>query len=57
MKSQIKVFLVSHVDGHFNVYDYFVPTKVFRFKKDAEDFIKKQKDPSTWQIDTVPFQF
>lgn len=57
MGRQAIVYLVSHVDGHFNVYDYFIPTKVFRFKKDAEKFIKQQKDPSTWQINTVPLEF
>ena len=53
MKIKQTIFLVSKVDGHFNVYDYFIPTRAFRFKKDAINYIKSQHDPSLWQLDTI----
>ena len=53
MKIKQTIFLVSKVDGHFNVYDYFIPTRAFRFKKDAINYIKSQYDPSLWQLDTI----
>ena len=53
MKIKQTIFLVSKVDGHFNVYDMFIPTRAFRFKKDAEKYIKSQREPSMWQLDTI----
>ncbi len=53
MKLRQTIFLVSHVDGHFNVYDCFIPTRAFRFREDALKFINSQRDPSMWQIDTI----
>jgi len=47
------IFLVSKADGSFDSYDYFIPTRAFVYKKDAEKFISEQFDPCLWQIDTV----
>ena len=56
-KVEVKVFLVSHSSGHFNSLEYFIPVKIFRNKENAKKFIKQQRDPGTWRIDTVPFVF
>ena len=52
MKIKQTMFLVSKCDGHFNVYDYFIPTRAFRFEEDAEKFIEEQNSDD-WEIDMV----
>ena len=47
------IFLVSHFDGHFDTYDYFIPVRAFRLEKDAKEFVKKQNNKGEWEIDAV----